>query len=93
MILAIFDPLPPCKGMQDFSNPSPYSFVRFHFVFQHNKMLLEKDQLGYTKTAHPNTFFAIQVQIPDQPLDRAISSIKYRLGKYYLRMGLTPSPK
>ena len=25
-----------------------------------------------------------------KPLDRAISIIKYRLGKYYIRMGLTP---
>ena len=32
MILAIFD-------------PPPYSYVRFHLVLQHNKMLLEKDQL------------------------------------------------
>ena len=30
--------------------------------------------------------------IPAKPLDRAISNIKYRLGKYYVRMGLTPSP-
>ena len=27
--------------------------------------------------------------IPVNPLDRAISNIKYRLGKYYVRMGLT----
>ena len=34
MILAIFHPLTPCKGTYDFSNPSPYSYVRFfrHFV-------------------------------------------------------------
>jgi hypothetical protein len=31
--------------------------------------------------------------IPAKPLDRAISNIKYRLGKYYVRMGLTPHPK
>ena len=31
--------------------------------------------------------------IPAKPLDRAISNIKYRLGKYYVRMGLTPSPQ
>ena len=31
--------------------------------------------------------------IPAKPLDRAMSNIKYRLGKYYVRMGLTPSPK
>ena len=45
MILAIFDPPPQCKGTKDFSNPSPYSNVIFHLVFQYNKMLLEKDQL------------------------------------------------
>ena len=28
--------------------------------------------------------------IPAKPLDRAIYNIKYRLGKYYVRMGLTP---
>ena len=26
---------------------------------------------------------------PAKPLDRAVSNIKYRLGKYYVRMGLT----
>ena len=32
--------------------------------------------------------------IPAKPLDHAISNIKYGLGKYYIRMGLTPpSPK
>ena len=31
--------------------------------------------------------------IPAKPLDRAISNITYRLGKYYVRMGLTPLPK
>ena len=30
--------------------------------------------------------------IPAKPLDLAISNIKYRLGKYYVRMGLTLSP-
>ena len=30
--------------------------------------------------------------IPAKPLDRAISNIKYRLGKYYVRMGLIPLP-
>ena len=30
--------------------------------------------------------------IPVKPLDRAISNIKYRLGEYYVRMGLTPLP-
>ena len=30
--------------------------------------------------------------IPAKPVDRAISNIKYRLGKYYVRMDLTPSP-
>ena len=29
--------------------------------------------------------------IPAKALDRAICNTKYRLGKYYLRMGLTPS--
>ena len=28
--------------------------------------------------------------IPAKPLDRAIPNIKYRLGNYYIRMGLTP---
>ena len=28
--------------------------------------------------------------IPTKPLDRAISNIKYQLGKYYVRMRLTP---
>ena len=27
--------------------------------------------------------------IPAKPLDRVISNIKYRLGKYYVKMGLT----
>ena len=36
--------------------------------------------------------FGKRNMIPAKPLDRAISNIKYRLGKYYLRMGLTPSP-
>ena len=31
--------------------------------------------------------------IPAKPLDSAISNIKYQLGKYYVRMGLTPSPQ
>ena len=31
--------------------------------------------------------------IPAKTLDRAISNIKYRLGKYYVRMGLTPFPQ
>ena len=30
---------------------------------------------------------------PAKPLDRAISNIKYRLWKYYVRMSLTPLPK
>ena len=30
--------------------------------------------------------------IPAKKLDRAISNIKYRLGKYYVRMGLTLYP-
>ena len=30
--------------------------------------------------------------IPAKPLDRMISNIKYILGKYYVRMGLTPAP-
>ena len=28
--------------------------------------------------------------VPAKPLDRAISNIKYRHEKYYVRMGLTP---
>ena len=31
--------------------------------------------------------------IPAKPLDRAISNIKYRPGKYYVRIGWTPLPK
>ena len=31
--------------------------------------------------------------IPAKSLDRAISNINYRLGKYNVRMGLTPLPK
>ena len=30
--------------------------------------------------------------IPAKPPDRAIFNIAYRLGKYYVRMGLTPPP-
>ena len=30
--------------------------------------------------------------IPAKPPNQAISSKKYRLGKYYVRMGLTPFP-
>ena len=30
--------------------------------------------------------------IPAKPLDRAISDIKYRFGKYYVRMDFTPPP-
>ena len=30
--------------------------------------------------------------IPAKTRDRAISNIKYRLGKYYVRMGFTPFP-
>ena len=31
--------------------------------------------------------------VPAKPLDRAISNIKYRLGKFYVRMDFTPPPK
>ena len=31
--------------------------------------------------------------IPAKPLDWAIYDIKYRLGKYYVRIGLTPPQK
>ena len=31
--------------------------------------------------------------IAAKPLDRAFLNIKYRLGKYYVRMGLTLPPK
>ena len=44
MILAIFDP-PRVRVRKIFQTAPPYSYVKFHFVFQHNKMLLEKDQL------------------------------------------------
>ena len=46
MILAIFDPsYPHVRVRKVFQTPPPYSYVRFHLIFQHNKMLLEKDQL------------------------------------------------
>ena len=49
------------------------------------------------KSAHPNTLFTFQTQMKYdqcQTLDRAISNIKYRLRKYYVRMGLTlPLPE
>ena len=46
MILAIFGPpFPHVSVRKIFKTPSPYSYVIFHFVFQHNKLLLEKDQL------------------------------------------------
>ena len=40
-------------------------------------------------------FFTFQTQMKYDPcqLDRTISNIKYWLGKYYIRMGLTPLPK
>jgi hypothetical protein len=66
MILAIVDP--PCPNVRVrkiFQTPLPYSYVIFHFVFQNNKMLLEKDQ--YTKTVHPNTFFTFQTQMKYDP--------------------------
>ena len=31
--------------------------------------------------------------IPTKPLDRAISNIKFRLGKYYVRKGFDPLSK
>ena len=31
--------------------------------------------------------------IPAKPLDHTISDIKYRLGKYYVRLDFTPSPQ
>ena len=44
--MVIFDPPTPHVRLRKiFQTPLPYSYVRFHFVFQHNKMLLEKDQL------------------------------------------------
>ena len=46
IILAIFDPPTPMLRVRKiFQTPPPYSYVRFYLVFQHNKMLLEKDQL------------------------------------------------
>ena len=46
MTLEIFDPLYPHVSVREiFQTPSSYSYVGFHFVFQHNKMFLEKDQL------------------------------------------------
>ena len=46
MILAVFYPLhPQVRVRKIFQTPPSYSNVKFHLVFQHNKMLLEKDQL------------------------------------------------
>ena len=47
VILASFDPLPYPHVIvrKIFQTPPLYSYVRFHFVSQHKKMLLEKDQL------------------------------------------------
>jgi hypothetical protein len=46
MILAIFDhTYPHVRICKIFLTPPPYSYIRFHFIFQHNKMLLEKDNL------------------------------------------------
>jgi hypothetical protein len=46
MIFAIVDlPYVSVDLRKIFQTPPPYSYVRLHFVFQHNKMLLEKDQL------------------------------------------------
>ena len=46
MILAMFDTsYPPVRVRKIFETPPPYSDVRIHLVFLHNKMLLEKDQL------------------------------------------------
>ena len=46
MILAIFDPPYRHVSVSNiFQTRPPYSYVRFNLVFQHNKMLLEKDQL------------------------------------------------
>ena len=42
MILTSFNPH---VSVRKIFNPPPYSYVRFYLVFQHNKMLLEKDQL------------------------------------------------
>ena len=54
MILEIFNlPNPHLRVRKIFQIPPPYSHVRFHFVFQHNKMLLEKDQL------HQNSQFDV----------------------------------
>ena len=40
IILAIFHlTYPHVRVRKIFQTPPPYSYVRFHFVFQHNKML------------------------------------------------------
>ena len=66
MILEIVDPpYPHVRVRKIFETPPPYSYVRFHFVFQHNKMLLER--ISYTKTARPNTFFIFQTQMKYDP--------------------------
>ena len=46
MILAVFyPPYLHVSVRKIFHTPAPYSYVRFHLVFQHYKMSLEKDQL------------------------------------------------
>ena len=46
MILAFLTPpYPHVRVRKIFQTSPPYSCVRFHLVFQHNKMLLEKDNL------------------------------------------------
>ena len=53
MILAIFDPpFLHVRVRKIFQTPPPYSYVGFHFVFQHNEML-EKDKL------HQNSQFDV----------------------------------
>ena len=43
IILAIFDPH--VRVRKILRTSLPYSYVKFHFVFRHNKMLLEKDHV------------------------------------------------
>ena len=46
MIMAIFgSPYPHVSVRNIFQTRPPYSYVRFHLVFQHNKMLLKKEQI------------------------------------------------
>ena len=75
-ILPIFDPPYPHVSVRKISQtPPPYSYVRFHLVFQHNKMLLEKDQL------HKNSQFDVN--------QRFLFFNRYVILFYYCQLHIT----